>query len=282
MTVPMKPHRHAMTVDVEDYFQVSAFDHHIPRETWDTWPRRVEANTDALLALFAERGVRATFFVLGWVAERHPGLVRRIVAEGHELASHGYGHRRVTQLSPEAFRADIGRARRLLEDIGGVPVSGYRAPSFSIGPQSLWAHDALAAEGYAYSSSVYPISHDHYGMPDAPRAPYRVADGRLLEIPISTLCLGRWNLPCGGGGYFRLLPSAYFLAAFRRLERSEGRSGVFYIHPWELDPGQPRVSGLPTRTRLRHYLNLSRTADRLRVLIERFTWDRMDSIFLTA
>ena len=275
------PIRNAMTVDVEDYFQVSAFEGHIDRAQWDTLPCRVEVNTDRILALFAMAGVKATFFTLGWVAERYPALIRRIVDGGHELASHGYSHVRVTQQQPAEFRADVEKTKKLLEDIGGVAVKGYRAPSYSIGAGNLWALDELAEAGYRYSSSIYPVRHDLYGMPEAPRFAFRPrGEAGILEVPITTLRLGSRNLPCGGGGFFRLYPYAVSRWALRHVNQSEGQSGMFYFHPWEIDVGQPRQAGLGMKTRFRHYLNLGRMESRLRALLDDFNWDRMDRIFL--
>ncbi|QIB67532.1 DUF3473 domain-containing protein [Kineobactrum salinum] len=269
----------AMTVDVEDYFQVSAFERHIQRSAWDSTPMRVEANVDRILALFEQNGVRATFFTLGWVAERHPAMVRRIVAAGHELASHGWEHIRVTTQQPEAFREDVSRTKSVLEDIGGVAVSGYRAASYSIGAGNLWALDVLADAGYVYSSSIAPIRHDLYGMPEAPRFAFAAAGGRLTEIPVTTLTLAGRNINCGGGGWFRLFPYGFSRWALRRINRTEGESGLFYFHPWEIDPQQPRPEGLPARTRFRHYLNLGRMEQRLQRLLGDFRWDRMDCVF---
>lgn len=267
----------AMTVDVEDYFQVQAFAHCINRRDWETTPTRVEANVDAILEMFEQRGVRATFFTLGWIAVRHEAMVRRIVAGGHELASHGWDHRRADAMTPEEFRADVGRARRALEDIGGTAVRGYRAPTFSIGARNQWAFGVLEEEGYAYSSSVNPVRHDLYGMPEAPRTPYRPG-GALVELPMTTLrVLGR-NLPCSGGGYFRLLPYRPFRLALAQVNRS-GRCGIFYFHPWEIDPGQPRVPACGLRSRVRHYTNLGAMAGKLRRLLADFAWDRMDRVF---
>jgi len=270
------PARHAMTIDVEDWFQVQAFAGVIARDDWDTLPRRVEANTARLLDLLQQAGVRATFFTLGWVAERHPALVRRIVADGHELASHGFGHALVTTLGEEAFRADVGRARRILEDIGGVAVRGYRAPTFSIGARTPWAWDVLAAEGHAYSSSVYPVRHDLYGEPDAPRMPHRRGD--MWEVPMTTLRLRDRNIPVAGGGWFRIAPYPLFRTALRRVARSGERS-VFYTHPWEIDPDQPRVRQARLTARLRHRVNLSATEGRFARLLADFAWDRMDRVF---
>ena len=274
----------AMTVDVEDYFQVEAFARTIPRDSWDSFPRRVEANTDRILDQFAQAGVTATFFTLGWVAERHPALVRRIVAAGHELASHGHGHARVDTLTPVAFRADLLHARAVLEDIGGTAIAGYRAPTFSIGPRTPWAYAILAETGHTYSSSIYPIRHDLYGAPDAPRFIHPVAGGALWEIPMTTLRprsgpLASRNLPCSGGGYFRLLPYAAFRRALAAYNRAEARPGMFYTHPWEIDPGQPRIAGAGRLSRFRHYLNLARTAPRLDQLLRDFAWGRVDQVF---
>jgi polysaccharide deacetylase family protein (PEP-CTERM system associated) len=272
----------AMTVDVEDYFQVSAFERYIDLAQWAELPSRVLGNTGRILDLFAEHGVHATFFVLGWVAERHPRLVRRIVDEGHELASHGWSHVRVTEQQPEQFRADVVRTRKLLEDIGGCRVQGYRAATYSIGAGNLWALEVLAEEGYRYSSSIYPVHHDLYGMPEAPRFPFRPHKGGLLEIPVTTVHLAGRNLPCGGGGYFRLLPYVWSRWALRRVNQVDGQPAVFYFHPWEIDPDQPRQQGLDAKTRLRHYLNLSRMEGRLRRLLHDFHWDRMDRVYLDA
>jgi len=269
----------AMTVDIEDFFQVQAFAEAIPRENWEAIPRRVEANTERILARFAEAGVHATFFTLGWVAERHPALIRRIVAAGHELASHGYDHVRADRLDEAGFRADVGRTRRLLEELGGVAVRGYRAPTFSIGSRNLWAFRALEAEGYAYSSSVYPVRHDLYGMPDAPRFPFRPAGGVLWELPMTTLPLGGRNLPWAGGGYFRLLPYRIYRRGLARVLRHDRRPGIFYFHPWEVDPAQPRIANARLLSRLRHRLNLGAMEERVRQLLSDFAWDRMDRVF---
>jgi polysaccharide deacetylase family protein (PEP-CTERM system associated) len=273
--------RNAMTIDVEDYFQVSAFASHIPRESWTTIPCRVESNIDRILALLEDEGTKATFFTLGWIAERYPAMVRRIVGQGHELASHGWAHYRVTDQNPDEFREDISRSKALLEDIGGQAVLGYRAPSFSIGRHNQWALTVLEEAGYRYSSSIYPIQHDHYGMPDAPRFAYHpCSDNGLLELPITTMRLFKRNLPAGGGGYFRLWPypvSRWFL---QRLNRLEHRSAIFYFHPWEMDHKQPRQTGISMKTRFRHYYNLHRMEARIAALTRDFKWDRMDRIFL--
>jgi len=271
----------ALTIDVEDYFQVSALAPHFPRGDWERVPCRVERNVDLILALLAEQEARATFFTLGWIAERHPALVRRIAAAGHEIASHGYAHERASAQTREAFLADITLAKAVLEDISGEAVTGYRAPSFSIDTSNPWAHDCIALAGYRYSSSVYPVRHDHYGMPDAPRFAYRLDNG-LIEVPVSTT---RWwgrNWPAGGGGFFRLLPYALSRWQIERVNRADGRPAIFYFHPWEIDPGQPRVREACARTRFRHYLNLDRTEGRLRRLLRDFSWARADVVFRDA
>ena len=269
----------ALTIDVEDYFQVSAFAPHIARSSWASRECRVERNVGRILDMLAERETKATFFTLGWIAERYPALVRRIVEAGHELASHGYGHERASDLTPQAFLQDIQTAKALLEDIGGVEVKGYRAPSFSIGVGNLWAFDSLVEAGYRYSSSIYPIAHDHYGMPDAPRHAYQVRPG-LLEVPITTLRLFNRNFPSSGGGYFRLLPYHLSRWMLNRVNRQERKAGIFYFHPWEIDPGQPRIEGISSKTRFRHYVNIGRTESRVRQLLGDFRWGRMDQIFL--
>lgn len=275
------PIRNAMTIDVEDYFQVSAFTSHIPRESWESIPCRVERNIDRILALLDEEDTKATFFTLGWIAARYPAMVNHIVSNGHELASHGWAHHRVSDLSPDEFREDIIRSKAILEDIGGQAVLGYRAPSFSIGRDNQWALDLLEEAGYRYSSSIYPVRHDHYGIPDAPRfAYYPRRNGGLLELPITTMRLFRQNIPAGGGGYFRLWPypvSRWFL---KRLNRLEQRSAIFYFHPWEIDHQQPRQKGIDMKTRFRHYYNLHRMEERVKTLTRDFDWDRMDRIFL--
>lgn len=270
-----------MTVDVEDYFQVSAFAPHISRESWTSIFCRVESNIDRILSLLDEEGAKATFFTLGWIADRHPDMVRRIVANGHELASHGWAHHRVSDQEPHEFRDDVLRSKAILEDIGGQAILGYRAPSFSIGRNNLWALDILEEAGYRYSSSIYPIQHDHYGMPEAPRFAHhpRTHHG-LLELPITTMRLFKRNFPAGGGGYFRLWPypvSRWFLQRLNHLER---RSAIFYFHPWEIDHKQPRQQGISMKTRFRHYYNLHRMEERIKALTRDFVWDRVDRIFL--
>jgi len=267
----------ALTIDVEDFFHVQAFAGLIPRSAWEELPRRVEKNTERLLELCDRAGVAGTFFTLGWVAERHPALVRRIVAGGHELASHGFWHQRADTQLPGEFREDVVRAKTLLEDVGGVAVAGYRAPTFSLGPRTPWAAAILAEAGYRYSSSIYPVRHDLYGAPDAPRHPHRAAGG-LWELPMTTLRLGGRNLPCSGGGFFRLLPYPVYRALLRRGSAALG-AGLFYTHPWEIDPGQPRVPDAGRLARFRHYTNLDKTLGRLERLLADFAWDRVDRVF---
>jgi polysaccharide deacetylase family protein (PEP-CTERM system associated) len=270
----------ALSVDVEEYFQVAAFERTIPRDAWESAESRVEYSTHRVLDLFAECGVKGTFFVLGWIAERHPELIRRIVDDGHELASHGYDHRRVHQFQPHEFRADVTRTRQILEDVGSVSVRGYRAPSYSIDGRNLWALDHLQQAGYVYSSSIYPIRHDLYGMPEAPRFAFRFRPDGILEIPVTTVSLANRNFPCGGGGYFRLLPYPLFRWALRRVNDRDRQSGLFYFHPWEVDPQQPRVAGAPLKSRFRHYVNLDTMHARLTQLLRDFRWGRMDAVFL--
>lgn len=280
---PGSPIRNAMTCDVEDYFQVSAFAPHIDRASWPERECRVEANIDRILSLMADGDVKATFFTLGWIAERYPAMVRKIVDAGHELASHGYSHLRASDQDVTEFTRDITSAKKLLEDIGGQEVRGYRAPSFSIGTGNLWALDALLDAGYRYSSSIYPIAHDHYGMPDAPRfAFYPKGSDGLLEVPITTVRMGQRNLPAGGGGYFRLFPYSLSRYLMRKVNREDQEAAIFYFHPWEIDPGQPRPDGVDLKSRFRHYVNLGRTEQRLKALTRDFAWDRMDNIFLSA
>ncbi|MCW8084812.1 XrtA system polysaccharide deacetylase [Sabulicella glaciei] len=271
--------RNAMSVDVEDWFQVQAFAGTLSRDAWEQYDRRVEASTDLVLGLFAAHSVRATFFTLGWVADRHPALIRRIVAAGHELASHGYGHEQVSAIGETAFRADIRRAKQALEDAGGVEVRGYRAPTFSIGARTPWAHTILAEEGHRYSSSIFPVRHDLYGAPDAPRGPHRPCPDGVIELPMTTVRLGNRNLPCAGGGWFRLLPYGPFRMGLRRVNGREAQRGIFYFHPWEVDPGQPRVSGAPRLSRFRHYTGLARMEGKLARLLGDFAWGRMDEVF---
>lgn len=271
--------RNALTVDVEEYFQVAAFERTIPRDRWDTAESRVEFSTGRVLDLFADRGVKGTFFVLGWIAERHRGMVRRIIADGHEVASHGYDHTRLHHFTPDQFRDDVLKTRKILEDVTGVTIRGYRAPSYSINARNLWALDVLQETGHVYSSSIYPIVHDLYGMPEAPRFPFRIRPDAILEIPVTTVRVGGRNYPCGGGGYFRLLPYPAFRWALRRVNAQDRQPGLFYFHPWEVDPGQPRVPGAPLKSRFRHYLNLASMHSRLERLLTDFSWGRMDEVF---
>ncbi len=269
----------ALTIDVEDYFQVSAFAPYIARSQWETQECRVQRNVERILEMLAVRQTKATFFTLGWVAERYPHLVRTIVEQGHELASHGYGHERASDLDRAAFRQDIVSAKKILEDIGGVAVQGYRAPSFSIGKSNLWAFDELLQAGYRYTSSVYPIAHDHYGMPDWPRFAQPVREG-LLEVPVTTLRKFNRNFPSSGGGYFRLLPYALSRWMIQQVNAQDRQPAIFYFHPWEIDTGQPRVAGIDAKTRFRHYVNIGRMDARLQQLLADFRWGRMDHIFL--
>jgi polysaccharide deacetylase family protein (PEP-CTERM system associated) len=277
---PMSAHTivNAMTIDVEDYFQVSALAPHIARSDWPSRECRVEANIDLILGLLDEAGTKATFFTLGWIAERYPDVVRRIADGGHEVASHGYGHLRASDQSETEFLDDIVRAKRLLEDLCGREVRGYRAPSFSIGDGNRWAFDCLTKAGYLYSSSVYPVRHDHYGSPDAPRFKHTV--GAITEIPPTTMRALDRNWPASGGGYFRFFPYPVSRWLIRRVNEQDQQSAVFYFHPWEVDPGQPRVPGIGLKTRFRHYVNLDRMEPRLRRLLQDFRWGRMDDIFL--
>lgn len=270
----------AMTVDVEDYFQVSAFEPYIAKAQWDTLPHRVERNTNKILDLFKEKNIKATFFTLGWVAERYPDLITRIVKDGHELACHGYDHIRVTEQTPEQFRNDVSKSKKLLEDLSGEQVKGYRAPSYSIGANNQWALNILLEEGFKYSSSIYPVKHDIYGMPDAPRFIYEPIENKSFkEIPITTVRLGDKNFPCGGGGFFRFYPYALSKWAFNRINNQESESAIFYFHPWEIDPEQPRIHGLSLKTRTRHYLNLNRVENRITRLLTDFNWDTMANVF---
>ena len=274
------PVRNGMSVDVEDYFQVSAMEHAVDRRAWDSYPARVEGNVDRILELFAAHQVRATFFTLGWIAERYPALVRRIAAAGHEIASHGYEHVRVITQDRSAFARDVARTKARLEDVTGAPVRGYRAASFSIGPSTPWAFDVLAETGHTYSSTTYPIRHDLYGDPAGRRQPYRpCGDGAFLEIPVATVRAFGRNWPCGGGGSFRLFPLAYGAAAIATLNKRAGVPAAFYFHPWEIDPAQPRVPDLPLKARVRHYTNLSRMEAKLQTILERFHWTRYDAAF---
>lgn len=270
----------AMSVDVEDYFQVSAFDDAISRNDWDSMPARLPRNIDRILQIFADRDTKATFFTLGWVCRKWPELIRRIADEKHEIASHGDDHRRVWTKSPRQAFEDFASTRKLLEDTSGTRVTGYRAPSFSIGPGNSWAHELLQEAGYLYSSSIFPISHDHYGFPGAPRFPFRLRSGGLLEVPLSSFRKFGRNLPCAGGGYFRLFPYWYTARAIRGINEAEQMPSIFYFHPWEIDPEQPRVDGISRVSRFRHYVNLDRFEQRLCRALDEFQWSRMDDVFL--
>jgi polysaccharide deacetylase family protein (PEP-CTERM system associated) len=272
----------AMTVDVEDYFHVSAFESYIDKKQWDSLPQRVEKNTNHILDVFDEYNTKATFFTLGWVAERYPQLIRRIIKEGHELACHGYEHIRATEQSSEEFRNDVVKTKLILEDIGGQEIKGYRAASYSIGEKNLWAHNILVEEGFKYSSSIYPVKHDLYGMPQAPRFTYKpIANNDFLEIPISTIKFANKNFSCGGGGFFRFYPYVFSRWAFKKLNNQENQSGIFYFHPWEIDPEQPRQKKLDLKTQYRHYLNLDKMEHRINCLLRDFHWDTMEKVFLS-
>lgn len=275
--------KNALTVDVEDYFQVSAFEKYIPRSNWKDISCRVEKNTYRILELFEKNGASATFFVLGWVAERYPELIREMYSAGHEVASHGYEHIRVVHQSPKEFREDVVRTKNLLEDILGDQVRGYRAASYSIGSENIWAIEELKSAGYEYSSSIYPIKHDLYGMPEAPRFSfYPLGERGVLEIPITTIELMGRKFPCGGGGFFRFYPYAISRWAIHQVNQKDKQPGIFYFHPWEIDPGQPKQKGLDFKTRFRHYLNLGKMESRLDRLLSDFRWDRMDRVFIDS
>jgi polysaccharide deacetylase family protein (PEP-CTERM system associated) len=271
--------KNALSVDVEDWFQVGAFEKVIDRDAWETLPRRVELNTDRVLALFNDAGVKATFFTLGWVAARHPALIRRIAAAGHEIASHGWDHQRVFTMDEKAFRADLDRAHKAIADASGHSPAGYRAPSFSIDARTPWAHPVLAERGYAYSSSVAPVRHDHYGWRDSPRFAWRpVAGASLIELPVTTLDIAGRRFPAGGGGFFRMLPYRLSSWAIRRVNRDEERPAIFYFHPWEVDPDQPRVQDASVRSKVRHYTNLEVMEPKLLKLLRDHQWGRTDEV----
>ena len=271
--------RNALSVDVEDWFQVGAFEKVIARDAWETLPRRVEVNTDRVLGLFDAAGVKATFFTLGWVAHRHPALVRRIADAGHEIASHGWDHRRVFTLSEAEFRADLDKAHKAIEDAGGQSPTGYRAPSFSIDQRTPWAHPILAEQGYVYSSSVAPIAHDHYGWRESPRFAWAPVPGSpLIELPVTTVALGNRRFAAGGGGFFRLLPYRFSSWAIDRVNSRDERPAVFYFHPWEVDPDQPRVNDATVRSKLRHYTNLDVMEAKLGKLLRDHLWGRTDEV----
>ncbi len=270
-----------LSVDVEDWFQVGAFEGVIDRADWDGLGTRVDRNCNAILDMFDRAQVKATFFTLGWVAQRHGALMRRIVSEGHEVASHGWDHGRVFRMDAKTFTADIERSRKVLEDTAGTAIAGYRAPSFSIDQRTLWAYDVLAEQGFTYSSSVAPIIHDHYGWRAAPRFAFKpLSASDLVEIPVTTAQFAGRRLAAGGGGFFRVLPYGFSRWAIRQVNRRDGRPAVFYFHPWEIDPEQPRVNGATLRSRVRHYTNLSVMADKLQQLLDEFAWGRMDALAL--
>tara|TARA_R110000824_G_scaffold37553_6_gene115559 strand:+ start:45798 stop:46694 length:897 start_codon:yes stop_codon:yes gene_type:complete len=269
----------AMSVDIEDWFQVGAFETVIDRADWDQLEQRVERNTDAVLALFAELGIKATFFILGWVAERYPVLMQKIAAAGHEIANHGYDHARIFTLTPDQFRADLDRSRKILEDTSGQKVVGYRAPSFSIDQRTPWAHEILAEQGYAYSSSVAPINHDHYGWAGSPRFAWKpVQQSDFIELPVTTVKVGNRTLAAGGGGFFRLLPYTLYDRAIRKMHRDDGRGAIFYFHPWEIDADQPRVGNAPIKSKIRHYTNLKKMRSKLMRAGQGFNWGRVDEL----
>ncbi len=277
----VEPITNALTFDVEEYFQVSAFEHDIARDAWGRWPSRVEASVKVLLDVLDTHGARATFFTLGYIAQNHPNLIAEIVNRGHELGCHGFEHIRVHNQSRSEFRADITRSKKILEDCAGVEVRGYRAASFSISRAEFWAFDEMAEVGFTYSSSIYPVQRDHYGIPDAPRTPFRPAaeHPQLVEIPISTIRFNGRNFPIGGGGFFRLYPYAVSRYLIRHANLKEKMRANMYFHPWEFDPGQPRIENLPVKTRFRHYLNLSRTVGRLKQLLKDFSWSTMSDVY---
>ena len=266
-----------LTIDVEDYFQVAAFEKVVSPDTWGQYECRVVANTHTILELLATAQVRATFFIVGWIAERYPDLVLEIDQQGHEIGCHSYWHRKIYDLSPEQFKEDTWQAKDILEQITGKSVYGYRAPSYSITNASLWALDILAELGFRYDSSIFPIYHDNYGIPDAPRFPYRLEKQGMMEYPISTVQFPGMNLPIAGGGYFRLFPYWFTRMALRRINRREQQSFIFYLHPWEVDPQQPRIRNAGKKSRFRHYLNLVKTRDRLCLLLRDFEFQPISS-----
>jgi polysaccharide deacetylase family protein (PEP-CTERM system associated) len=282
VTFPDRPDRvpmivNGLSVDVEDWFQVGAFEDVIERDDWAGLADRVDRNVNEILDLFDEVDAKATFFTLGWVAQRHGALLREIVARGHEVASHGWDHRRVFKMDRMSFAEDIAMARVAIEDEAGVRITGYRAPSFSIDRRTPWAFLELAEQGYTYSSSVAPVTHDHYGWADAPRFAFKPLPwSPLVELPVTTALFAGKRLAAGGGGFFRVIPYGFTRWAIRQVNGREGRPAVFYFHPWEIDPGQPRVAGAPLKSRLRHYTNLDKMAGKLRQLVGEFAWGRLD------
>ena len=279
MTENSVPTSNAMTVDVEDYFQVSAFEGYVSRENWKNFAGRVEQNTDRILELFNTHQVQATFFTLGWVAEHYPDLVKRIVDAGHDLASHGWDHRRVTNLSRQEFATDLKMSKEKLEDVSGTQVNGYRAPSYSFTRENDWAHDVLLEQGYLYSSSIAPIKHDLSGSPDAPRCSHRYCSEKVLELPITTVRLFNKNYPCGGGGWFRLYPYPVSKWAIDRVNRTDQEPAIFYFHPWEIDPGQPKIDQLDARTRFRHYQNLQHMEGKIVRLLGDYDWQTIPQVY---
>jgi len=275
------PITNAMTIDVEDYFQVSAFEQVFQRGDWDGIPSRIPQNVEKILLLLERHNIRATFFTLGWIAVTFPRVINDIVEAGHEIASHGWSHLRLTDLTPDQFHADVTSTRKLLQDISGQAVLGFRAPSFSVTPDTLWAYEKIFDAGYSYSSSIFPINHDLYGIPKAPRTPFILEETGIIEIPLTTVrMLGR-NYPFSGGGWFRLMPYSLFRYGLKKVNNAEKLPGVFYFHPWELDPQQPRQHNLPAKTSFRHYLNLEKTKRRLEYLLDDFNWDTMQSVYLS-
>ena len=266
----------AFSIDVEDWFQVAAFSRYIDRKDWDSLECRVERNVDVLLETLDKHDVKATFFTLGWIAERYPAMVGRIVAGGHELASHGYGHHMIGELGPQLFREDVVKAKAILESLAGCEVIGYRAPSFSVGRDTLWALDILAETGHRYSSSIYPIKHELYGMPEAPRFAHQRSG--LLEIPATSIRLGERNYPASGGGYFRLLPYPVSRWSVQRVNRADRQAAVFYCHPWEIDPGQPRMNQASGKSRFRHYVNQTRMLGKIDRLLGDFRWGTVANV----
>ena len=269
----------ALTIDVEDYFQVSAFSNIINKKNWDEKECRIEKNIDNIISILDLKKIKATFFTLGWIAERYPSMIKKILMEGHELASHGYAHEKVSEISKSDFYQDVTRAKGILEDIGGKQINGYRAPSFSIAEKNFWAMEILSETGHRYSSSIYPVKHDHYGSPNAPRFPYKVFS-ELLEVPPTTVKLFGRNFPASGGGYFRLLPYSISKKMLDHVNSSENKPVVFYFHPWEIDSHQPKISNLSIKTRFRHDKNIEKMEEKIKKLVEDFHWDRMDNIFL--
>jgi polysaccharide deacetylase family protein (PEP-CTERM system associated) len=269
----------ALTIDLEEYFHVSAFETHINQSDWPQFQSRVVESTNTLLELFSQHRAKATFFCLGVVAKEHPDLIQKIASHGHEIASHGWDHKRVHTLSRKEFTEDLLQSKKILEDITLQPVKGYRAPSFSIHPEKTpWAYDCLAEAGYSYSSSQHPIAHDHYGNVDGSRIPYYPQNSDVCEIPITTVRYGKRQLPCAGGGFFRVLPLFWFKHALKKANNQDVRTN-FYLHPWEIDPNQPKINGLPAKTRLRHYSGLNRCAAKLDSLLETRQWMRMDQMY---